>query len=200
MGGLCGKEKLIAVRKANTKFHYGDESKYPVHNRPSCSQAEWTVSMNDVLKIFWHAIAQWPVSTTTSKATQEQEVPEDLSPPWGFCSPTGPPYLLVWAVNCAIPTGVPGDTRTHLWVMWVLQKWKCVQVNHLINTCKNEHFLSHKGNQLQRKRWNLSGNLFSMINSTNSKQFHYLVFLCPANLNLFSPPPKKPCAKKQRND
>lgn len=176
--------------------------------QPSCSQTEWkvTVSMSKVLKIFWHAIAQWSVSTTTSKATEEQEKPEDPSPAWGACLPvlpTGPPHPLVWSVNCSIqkaPTRVPGDARAHLWVTRVLQKWKQVRVNHLINTCRNEHFLSHKGNQLKRKRWNLSANLFSVINSTNSKQFHYLVFPCPTNLNLFPPPLKKPCAKKQKND
>lgn len=113
MGGLCGKEQLIAVTKANTIFHYGDESKYPAHNQPSCSQAEWTVSMSDVLKIFWHAIEQWPVSTTTSKATQEQEMPEDPSPPGASAHPRGHPISLFGLLIVQYPHESQG-TQGHI--------------------------------------------------------------------------------------
>lgn len=60
VGGLYGKEKLIAVTKANTKFHYGGEPNYPVPRQSSCSQTVWkvTVFMSKALKIFWHTIAQ----------------------------------------------------------------------------------------------------------------------------------------------
>lgn len=51
--------RFIWKREANcchdyTKFHNEGESKYPVCNQPSCSQAEWKVrvSMSDVLKMF----------------------------------------------------------------------------------------------------------------------------------------------------
>lgn len=41
------------------------------------------------------------------------------------------------------------------------------------------------------------GNLFSMINLTNSKQLHYFVFLCLTNLNLFPALSKKPCTESR---
>lgn len=55
MGGLYGKQKLVAATKANSKFHYGGESKYPV---PSQTLWKVTVSMSKALKIFWHAITR----------------------------------------------------------------------------------------------------------------------------------------------
>lgn len=78
----------------------------------------------------------------------------------------------------------------------------CVQVNHWSNTCRNEHFLSHKEKKFKKeKKLVLWGNLFSVINSARSNQFQYLVFQCPTDLNLFFPTSQEILwKKKQRYD
>lgn len=138
-----------------------------MQNQPSCSQSEWKLkeSVSHVLKIFWHSIAEWPVWTTTSKATEEQERPEG-------------------------PRGHKGTSVSDV------SAPECVQVNHLINTCRMNTSSHVRESNQTKKKLNLWGNLSSMINLARSNQFHYLAFPCPTDLNLFSPTPKKYYEKK----
>lgn len=139
MGGLRGKE-ANCCHEGTYKISLWGWIQLPRTYSPAVRlSGKWEYLCLMSWKIFWPPPPAKP------------EMPEDPSPAWCSSSPKGHPITssgLLIVQYRRLPRKSQGmQGRICEWCECSRNR----NVNHLINTCRNEHSLLHKGNQLKRK-------------------------------------------------